>query len=178
MFIFIFLVRNLIQIFPLIIVNVSQITNHPFASYDEKMTYNWGFFYEYMKFVQSEIPEESTIAIPPAQSHWLSSGNSVLVRYFLFPRKVVNLKETNSDEVLYEMPPEKADFALLSQGEWKDPLVSYGWPKKELSIEYVSGFNRDTKEKFKITDEKYFPIKYENTANWGVIKLKNEEQPL
>lgn len=171
-----FLVTNTVKVIPLFSENVTHIFSHPIATYDEKMKYNWKFFYEYMQYVKKVTPEDAVIALPPAQSHWLSTGNIVLVRYFLYPRSVVNLVETQSIETIYQIPPGEYSHMLLAQGLWNDPQVPYGWPKQQIPVEKIFLLNREEMTESIVQTSVYEPKLYEDTPYWGVLKLKEKSQ--
>ncbi len=142
------------------------ISQHSAWTYEEKMEYNWGDFYRYMQMLVIHTPENAIILIPPAESHWLSTGNSVLVRYFLFPRKVI------SCTTIYCLPPSGATHVILSKGLWQDPTIPYGWPKVTLDANNIKYFNLQSKEITNITGENYDPNLSLNQESWGVITLK------
>ncbi len=171
-----FLIYNTVKVIPLLASNTTYIASHLFDSYDSKMSHNWGFFYEYMLYIKSIVPETGSIAIPPAQSHWLSTGNIVLVRYFLYPRKVYNLVESSNVETVYKMPKDNYDYVLLTQGLWADTSIPYGWPKQKIETKRIYVLNRDTKEKNMYETESYKPEDYEDTQLWGVIELAEESK--
>lgn len=155
-----------------LIVGTSFIIQHLHYSKEEKLRNNWGFFYDYMKFISENTPESATIAIPPAQNHWLSDGNSVLVRYFLYPRKIVNLKETESLDTLYQMPKEPYGYVLLTQGTWEDNSVPYGWPKIRLPAKEIKYFTKNDGKISVLQNHDYKPEEFENTNKWGYIKIQ------
>lgn len=166
---------NLVNVSEIVIQNSAYMIHHPLATYEEKMVRTWGDFYTFMSFVKDHTQESSTIIIPPAQNHWLTSGNSVLVRYFLFPRKVVNLKETSSNDTLYQMPNVDADYVLLDKGNWTDKTVSYGWPKVELPVSAVVYFNPSDKSVNAVKMDLYKPQDHENRDVWGLLVLRKKE---
>jgi hypothetical protein len=120
---------------------------HPLATYDQKMQNYWGFFYDYIMFVKNNTPEHSTVMIPPKESPWLSTGNESLVRYFLYPRNLV--QGTKGENIKLD----GVDYILMAWGEWTvNDATKYGWPKIQFS-------NKDV-------------IYFGNSKNWGLIKIK------
>ncbi len=116
-------------------------------TYDKKMGYYWGFFYDYMLFVKENTPENSTIIVPPQESPWFMTGNIGLVRYFLYPRNFI--------QGTYDKPLDidSADYVMLAWGEWKENDMSrYGWPKVKVDAEETILLNGD--------------------KNWGILKIK------
>lgn len=133
-----FFVNNSINTVGLSIENVIFIFRNPTLSYDRKMFESWKYFYPQMQFVNQHSPETAVIAIPPAQNHWLTDGNSVVVRYFVYPRKVVNLIESEvGTETLYLMPDTSYTHVLLTKGSWQDPTVEFGWPKIPFPVSKI-----------------------------------------
>lgn len=66
--------------------------HHPNATYDEKMSRDWGQFYDCMLVVRDNTPDDATIFIPPQSGVWQEEGNEYLVRYFLYPAGLHILK--------------------------------------------------------------------------------------
>ncbi len=166
------LVLNIVNVSEIVISNSVYMIRKPFATYQEKMIRTWGEFYTFMQFVRDNTPDKSTIAIPPAQNHWLTTGNIVLVRYFLYPRTVVNLKETESANTLYRMPNVAVDYALLDKGSWADSSVSYGWPKIRLPVSAIILFHPDTLTTSTLKTQWYEPTQFENKDAWGILVLR------
>ncbi len=136
------------------------------ATYEEKMYESWHFFYRYMKFIIDNTPENSSIAIPPPVRPWLSEGNSVLVRYFLFPRYVVTIEDESGKVV-------NPDYYIISKGIWKATLESeYGWPKEKIEAEEIIYLNEKDFSIKKIKNVIYDPDSAENKYGWGLIKVK------
>ncbi|MEM4326289.1 MAG: hypothetical protein QXU40_03230, partial [Candidatus Pacearchaeota archaeon] len=142
------------------------ILQHIKMSDQEKMRYTWGsLFYDYMNFIKNNTPEDATIVIPPQEGPWLSTGNAGLVRYFLYPRFVINGG--------YDyLPNKKFDYVLLAKGEWlTDKPYLYGWPKVSLNAEKIIYFNPET---FEATESatNYDPLDPKHKNSWGIIKVK------
>lgn len=100
-------------------------------TYDQKMFYQWGGYYNYMKFVKNNTPENATIIIPPQINPWLSSGNLLLDRYFLFPRNLVQTGLTISD--LDKLP--KDTYIMVYKGEWCDSHDCDVWPTQTIKAD-------------------------------------------
>jgi len=135
-------------------------------TYDDKMYKSWHFFYKYMKFIKDNTPEDSSVAIPPPERPWLSEGNSVLVRYFLFPRRIVTVE----DESGVKIDP---DYYIISKGIWKAYNESeYGWPKEKINASEIIYLDPNSFEIEKVEDVVYEPELFENKMGWGIIKVK------
>lgn len=138
-------------------------------TYEEKMKTSWNFFYDYIEFVRENTPVDAVIAIPPSIRPWLSEGNSVLVRYFLYPRKLKSDDELKSKSFI-------PNYYLLAKGLWgvSDEKM-YGWPKENISAEWVIYFDGTTKQ-VKRVEGNYNPNDQINTGAWGLIKVKEEKE--
>lgn len=152
--------------------NAVFIEQHPHLSDDEKMAASWGRLYRYFLLVKQHTPEDAIIGLPPAQNHWLSSGNTVLVRYFLYPRNVINLKETKSLDTLSQLPPGKLDYLLLATGEWADDTSRIGWPKIPIESSKIWYFDLDTGTAT-TSAQNFDPDLPINQTSWGLIQLAN-----
>ncbi len=134
-------------------------------SYDQKMTSSWNDFYRFMFLVKKVTPENSVIAIPPSVRPWLSEGNSVLVRYFLYPRKLISPDEPKTQNLTPQ-------YYLLAKGLWKaSNPEDYGWPKIRIDSEEIFYFDLASG---KVVAKKsgYNPEDLANKDAWGVIKTK------
>lgn len=142
------------------------IISHINKSYDYKMTERWGVYYQYIKFVKDNTPENSIILIPPKELPWLSTGNEGLDRYFLYPRRLIN---GNLDEV---SNTSNYDYAMLVWGEWNGaPKEKYGWPKASILAEKVIFFDPITSAT-KSVDGGYNLGGDSKYGEWGLIKIK------
>ncbi len=161
-----FVLQNIILTSKRIVKSNIYILVNKDATYEEKMYESWHFFYKYMKFIIDNTPENSSIAIPPPVRPWLSEGNSVLVRYFLFPRYVVTIEDESGKVV-------NPDYYIISKGIWKATLESeYGWPKEKIEAEEIIYLNEKDFSIKKIKNVIYDPDSAENKYGWGLIKVK------
>jgi hypothetical protein len=147
----------------------------PAQSDDEKNEVGWGTIYQYAKMLKNATPEDAVIAMPPAQNHWLYSGNIVLMRYFLYPRTLVNVKETTDTSTLHELPSQNYDYVALVWGESNERDQSpYGWPKTSISAEYIDYFDLSTNTINRVVTTQY-QFRELNEPLWGVIKVRKGE---
>lgn len=101
---------------------------HLSNNYDQKMFHQWGNYYNYMKFVKDNTPENATIIIPPQTNPWLSSGNILLDRYFLFPRNLVQTGLVIDDpDKLF-----KGAYVMIYKGEWCNSRDCEIWPTQTI----------------------------------------------
>ena len=147
----------------------------PAQSDDEKNEVGWGTIYQYAKMLKNATPEDAIIAMPPAQNHWLYSGNIVLMRYFLYPRTLVNVKETANTSTLHELPSQNYDYVALVWGESNERDQSpYGWPKTSIDAEYIDYFDLNTNTTNRVVTTQY-QFRELNEQLWGVIKVRKGE---
>jgi hypothetical protein len=104
---------------------------HPQSSYDQKMHYQWHEFYHYMLFVKNNTSEDASIIIPPQLAPWwTSSGNEPLVRYFLFPRNLIQYKTETIPDIKSVQP---GTLIMVAWGEWECDLHGCkGWPTQVI----------------------------------------------
>jgi hypothetical protein len=117
-----------------------------------------------MEFIKDSTPPDATILIPPQASHWLSTGNSSLDLYFLYPRKLVH-----GD--IYSLPETNYDYVLISWGLWQDNTVPFGWPKENIKSKEIIYWD-EGRNLSKIIYGDYVYKEGGNNYNWGVIKVK------
>lgn len=146
--------------------NNIYILNNLNDDYDKKMFNSWHFFYMYMKFVSENTPLNAKIAIPPPVRPWLSEGNSVLVRYFLYPRYLITVENENGDNT-------EPEYYLMTKGLWKAYNdEEYGWPRHEIiasEIIYFDPVNYTSQTEKNIN---FDPNNEKNKYGWGLIKVK------
>ena len=109
----------------------SYILFHLGKSYDDRMTYQWGIFYQFMVFVRNNTPADATIVIPPQQDPWLmGSGNHDFVRAFLFPRNIIEEPLMIRDIEAFD----QNTYILITWGKeaCKPDPECHGWPKQEI----------------------------------------------
>lgn len=149
--------------------NLITIIRNSKMSEQEKYGYimrkKYGYFFDYIMFVKSITPEESTILLPPQKNPWQLEGNQRLVRYFLYPRTLYSAHE---DEL-----PDTFDYVLLawgSEGFPPDEESDYGWPKTSFGSEkvYVYNINSNT---YEIYPGKYEPGSFLKKDVYGLIKI-------
>ena len=144
------------------------ISTHLDYSFDDKMRKNWGFYYDYMRFVASHTKPDSVILIPPQSGHWLSTGNEGLSRYFLYPRNLVH-----GDT--FSIPRDGYDYVLIARGEWYNDTVDWGWPKVPVKAEEIWYINPTTLEVTEVKKD-FDPKNPINMQSWGLIKVRKEIQ--
>lgn len=133
-------------------------------TYDQKMTASWNDFYRYMIMIKKVTPEDAVIQIPPSVRPWLSEGNSVLVRYFLYPRKLISPDEPATQTL-------KPQYYFLAKGFWKADPSEYGWPKEKVYSRKIYYFDLQS-GKIASEDKTYDPLDAKNKNSWGLIEVK------
>ena len=161
-FVFFTILRNTMEVFDTIFKTYPQIVTHPLASYEEKSQFILND-YRFFLFLKEYSSENAVIAIPPQQTPWLTSGNGGYVRYFTYPKHVINSPLEGS------IPPE-ATHVMISKGEWPVSEDEYGWPKQVIEARRIWYFNRETNEVTLSPSTTYYPE--ENKYSWGLIELE------
>jgi hypothetical protein len=130
------------------------------------MQAKYGYYYDYMEFVKTIVPENSSILIPPQINPWQFEGNQRLDRYFLYPRTLYSTGEVNL--------PGNYDYILIAWGNSAFPPDKgdlYGWPRFKIKAEDVYIYDINTKT-FKVYQGDYDPEKYLKDGVYGLIKTK------
>lgn len=136
--------------------------HNPALSYDEKMRIKIGpELYDYIRFLQDNLPLDAVVLIPPQAHPWGSSGHPEFMNYFLHPRTL--LKSTLEQK---EVPPE-VTHVLVAKGE--GPLIGikeYGWPRFPIYsslIVYQDGG--------KLVNTVFLPDDPKNKMAWGFLEV-------
>jgi hypothetical protein len=163
--------NNLFKITGWIFQRSSFMIKNPLATYDEKMRYSWGEFYNYMLFIRKNTNDNAVIMYPPMKSPWSDVGNGGLIRYFLYPRQFVqNITDENAEI------DKTADYVMLAWGTGScldDEVDCHGWPKKTFEAEWILYKNpKSTEVEEKIENTVYNFKDKRNQGAWGLIKIK------
>lgn len=162
---------NMTKINSMFIDQIRFMVRNPRASYDEKMRRMLSEeFYDYILFIKTNTPDNSTILIPPQTNPWPQSGNVSYVRYFLYPRKIAQGKQFEAAD--YNKIG--IDYALLDWGEIEEESVGFthGWPKFDIPSEEII-LMRDNNE-VEILKENYIFKNFKDKKLWGLIKIKKQ----
>lgn len=135
---------------------------HLNATYDEKMRIEWGRFYDCMLVVKNNTPVDATIFIPPQADVWQMEGNEFLVRYFLYPRRIMHF------EKISEAASSPNPYFIYSWGYWPGDRKMGAWPYEKF--EAFSGKFVDETDNFDVSK----PISFDrnnmkNRKTCGVI---------
>ncbi len=165
------LMNNLQKLSSWMTVRAGFMIKHPLASYGEKMRQGWGDFYSYMLFIKANTPENAVIMYPPMKSPWDDVGNGGLIRYFLYPREIVqNISDENA-----EVDP-SANYVMIAWGFGACPDKTnkcHGWPKRRVSAEWIRYVNiKSLNIETTLYNTFYNPADKLNIGAWGVIKVK------
>lgn len=153
-----------------IIDNLKLAIRHPLLKYEDKVRFKVGpTFYDFVSFIKNNTPEESTILLPPFPDAfpWPQTGNVAYMRYFLYPRKLINGKQF---EPGLDLKKEGVDYILIAWGEGtvESNGFSHGWPKFDIparKIIYLSGVPK------KIRQDYYIYNEHQGLQSWGLIEL-------
>lgn len=165
------LAKNLVGIEKILNKNLPFMLNNPQATYEEKMGEKIGNdFVNYTKFIKENTPENATILLPPFPAYpWPQTGNIPYMRYFLYPRKLLN---GNEYEPAHNYSDENIDYVLITWGETETTSGNYthGWPKFNVNakkyIYYLNG--EETQEVM----GNYNYQDYKDKKMWGLIEVK------
>ena len=146
---------------------------YPLASYDEKMRYGWGDFYDYMLFIRNNTPEDSVIMFPPMINPWMDVGGGGLIRYFLYPREIVqDMTYVNAqidNRATYSMLAWGSGICTPEEGE------CHGWPRQNIAADYIVY----KKSKSVDVEKTLYNVTYNysdeiNKGAWGIIKINKK----
>lgn len=165
-----FIVKNLSYSLEMGVSRTSYILFHLRDTYDEKMTYQWGVFYQFMMFVKNNTPEDATIIIPPEEGAWLmGTGEPNFVRAFLFPRTIISETLIISDENIKAFSNNTYMLITWGQEACKPDPGCHGWPKQEIKASEILFKKPNSSELVEIKkDTVYDPT--DKTYVYGLIK--------
>jgi hypothetical protein len=130
----------------------------PSAAYEDKMYYLWSDPYRFLDAVKYLTDEHATIYLPPRSSPQAITGNPGIVRYFLYPRKLVSYEPGDEDGYLVASPGNE-----LGNGDYKL------WPEELIKADYF--YLIDTKkESIKVIVGDFEPDVIKNN-NWALLKI-------
>lgn len=156
----------------------SYIIFHLGSSYDEKMTYQWGVFYQFMMFVKGNTPEDATIIIPPEEGPWLmGTGEPNFVRAFLYPRKIVPESLVLSQEDLDSFNDNTYILLTWGQEACKPDPDCHGWPKQEIKATKIVYKKPDSSEIAEVKENTIYDPG-DKTYVYGLIKPYIKSQHL
>jgi len=169
-----YFVDNFVKVTGRVFSDFAFMAMHLNYSYDDKMRHALGeVFYDYIKFIESNTPDNAVILIPPQSYPWPQTGNISYMKYFLYPRKLMNGEEKQPGVDI-----NKIDYILIDYGE--STISQYGhtniWPKFDVAGEYKIIWNPETNNFWKVGDGyyKYSGNEADNLEKWGLIKVKKE----
>lgn len=151
--------------------NVFFIFKNKNLTYGEKMKISVGdLTYDYAVFIKENTESDSTILIPPQGYPWPQTGNKAYLRYFIYPRTLVNGNEKDSKADLSDI-----DYVLIAYGE--TTISEYGftnvWPKFNVIGEYIIYWDPETGEINKDETGIYEYNESDKSKKWGLIKTKH-----
>jgi len=116
----------------------SHILRNPTASYDQRMMSQWGTDYRFPAFVRDHTPPGAVIMYPPWVAPWINQGNSLLLAYFLYPRRIY-------PEGYQKVETNKAiTHVMVAWGKGKPAdWRMYGWPKFPVNSRRFFHFPRE-----------------------------------
>lgn len=125
--------------------------------------------YDYIMFIKSSTPDDSTILIPPQGYPWPQTSNEAYLRYFLYPRKLINGNEKDP-----EIDLKSVDYVLIDYGE--TDISQYGytniWPKFDVNGEYIIYWDPVSGKISKANEGKYVYDMDDLSEKWGIVKIR------
>ncbi len=102
----------------------SYILRNPTASYDQRMMSKWGTDYRFAAFVRDHTPPTALMMYPPWVAPWINQGNSLLLAYFLYPRKIYpeDYQKIGTNKAITHI---MVAWGKGKPADWR----MYGWPK-------------------------------------------------
>ena len=163
---------NLYQIYKSEWQDFQYIIANPKATYDDKMGYKLcPIFYDYTLFINRYTPEDSTLLMPPQSFPWPYVGNGGMLRYFVYPRNIINGEEyvSPSTEELKNI-----DYVLLNWGETEETQGGYTheWRKFDVEAEKIIFMNEDGSFGGEVKGD-YHYNDYKGKKVWGLIVVKH-----
>ena len=128
--------------------------------------YSFGWMWTYMEFINNHTAENTIILIPDQAAPWEMEGNPFYTRWFIYPRRMVQLDENR------EIPTE-ADIALITYGIFghnKEVFPTITIP--EENIAEIVLIDRSTLEVTTIMDAGFDPEDYQD--DWGFIRFRKK----
>lgn len=138
-------------------------------SYDQKMFFQWGNFYNYMVFVKNNTPENAGIVIPPEITPWFTrTGSAQLVKYFLYPRKLIQY-ETAEIPDLKSLPG--GTYIMIAWGDWECERYGCGvWPEQPIKAKEVIFKDPDSTNVKEVRQNFTYDPK-DTTTPFGLLKI-------
>jgi hypothetical protein len=126
--------------------------------------YSFGWMWTYTRFINEQTAENTIILVPDRAAPWEMEGNPYYTRWFVYPRKMVQLNGAT------EIPAE-ADVVLITYGIFGyHKKVFPTFPISNQRIDEIVLIDRTTLEVTKQTDIDFRPENYQDA--WGLIRLK------
>lgn len=170
-FITLFIVKNASLVADMAFNRNSYILFHLNDSYDQKMTYEWGKFYQFMVFARSNTPTDSTIIIPPMQDPWLmGSGNDHFVRAFLFPRKIIPKTLIIPEKDLQNFGSNTYILMTWGKEACKPDPECHGWPRQDIQATRIVYKDPDSPEVIEVKQNTIYRLNGSQYV-YGLIKL-------
>lgn len=148
---------------------LTLIIREPFLTYDQKMSREYWGFYSAMKEVVRLTPADATLLIPPQGNPWEVEGNGAMVRYFIYPRKLMNLAPDFTTLPKVAGPT----YVLIARGSWPSVTnpAGYGWPKIKLDAKQIWHIDLSTGINYSY-NRPYDPNS--DQWNWGLIEVSHD----
>jgi len=130
---------------------------------EQKIKRLYGSDYQFFRFIQSQIPPESKILLPPNQAPWRHTGNFEINQALLYPRQVASYTGQSLLDFDY--------IVISSEEEGGNPDDFYTWPNFNVSSQSVIIYNFDNNQFTEYFGD-YDYQHWSQSKSWGLIKQK------
>lgn len=100
------------------------ILRNPSASYDQRMMFQWGTDHRFAALARDNTLPDALIMYPPWVTPWINQGNSLLLAYFLYPRRL-HWEDPRRIETNKAITHILVAWGKGKPADWR----MYGWPK-------------------------------------------------
>lgn len=92
-------------------------------------------FYNYLQFIKNNTPSNARILIPPQDAPWYNYGNRGFMRYFLYPRILINGSRNVAPENFQDY-----DYCLVIGGKYNPDIYrsEEDWPQFQIPAKEAS----------------------------------------
>jgi len=130
----------------------------------DKMKLVWGESVGFFNFLTREIPEASSVLLPPETLPWRYTGSTQFLGPWLYPRKV-----RTALEPYYRLRFDEFDFIVISSEE--DGANVSVWPDFPVEAEQIKVYGWGVTNQT-ITGKDWNPDQWRDKKPWGLITVK------
>jgi hypothetical protein len=124
----------------------------------------WGESAGFFNFMVSEVPEASSVLLPPETLPWRYTGSTQFLGPLLYPRKI-----RTALEPFYRLRFNEFDFIVISSEE--DGAIASTWPDFPVEAEQIQIYGWGDANQV-ITGRDWNPDEWKDKKPWGLITVK------